>query len=67
MGGVLDAWTTRHGGGAHALLTGARAADLWALAELASRPGDNAVADRSAALLRAVANTGDLHAEPPRP
>ena len=67
VGGVLDAWTTRHGGGAHALLTGARAADLWALVELASRAGDNAVADRSAALLRAVAQTGDLHAEPPRP
>lgn len=65
--GVLDAWTTRHGGDAHALLDGARAADLWALVDLASRAGDNPVADRSAALLRAVARTGDLHAEPPRP
>ena len=65
--GVLNAWTSRHGGAADELLTGARAADLWALVELASRAGDNPVADRSAALLRAVAQSGDLHAEPPPP
>jgi len=61
--GVLGAWAARHGGAADDLLDGARAADLWALVDLASRAGDNPVADRSAALLRAVARTGDLHAE----
>ena len=63
--GVLDAWAARHGGAPEALLDGARAADLWALVELAARAGDNPVADRSAALLRAVARTGDWHAVPP--
>ncbi|NPC44308.1 phosphotransferase family protein [Nocardioides sp. zg-1230] len=64
VAGVLDAWTTRHGGSADALLEGARAADLWALVDLAARAGDNPVADRSASLLRAVAETGDTHARP---
>jgi len=64
---VLDAWATRHGSEPDALLEGARAADLWALVDLAARAGANPVADRSAALLRTVARTGDLHAEaPPR-
>lgn len=62
VAGVLDAWTARHGGSVDALLEGARAADLWALVDLAARAGDNPVADRSASLLRAVAETGDLHA-----
>jgi hypothetical protein len=46
------------------LLDLARAADLFALAELAGRRGQNPVADRADALLRAVAASGDLHAVP---
>jgi aminoglycoside phosphotransferase (APT) family kinase protein len=65
VAGVLGAWATRHGGAPEGLLDGARAADLWALVDLASRAGDNPVADRAAGLLRAVARTGDLHAGPP--
>jgi hypothetical protein len=42
----------------------ARAADLWALVELASRRGQNPVADRAHAHLEAIAGTGDLHALP---
>ena len=62
--GVLGAWTARHGGDHDSLLDGARAADLWALVDLASRAGQTPVADRSATLLRAVADAGDLHAWP---
>jgi Ser/Thr protein kinase RdoA (MazF antagonist) len=47
------------------LLDRARAADLFALADLASRRGAHPVADRAHELLRAVARTGDLHAVPP--
>jgi aminoglycoside phosphotransferase (APT) family kinase protein len=61
---VLHAWTERHGGSADELLDGARAADLWALVDLASRAGSNPVSDRAEVLLRAVAETGDLHAWP---
>ncbi|RYB91911.1 aminoglycoside phosphotransferase family protein [Nocardioides oleivorans] len=61
---VLAAWTARHGGTDEDLRDGARAADLWALVDLAARAGDNPVADRAAVLLRAVADTGDLHAWP---
>ena len=61
---VLEAWTAVHGGGTDRLLDGARAADLWALADLASRAGDNPVADRADELLHAIADTGDLHAWP---
>jgi aminoglycoside phosphotransferase (APT) family kinase protein len=64
VAGVLGAWASRHGGAAEALLDGARAADLWALVDLASRAGDNPVADRSATLLRAIAEAGDVHAWP---
>ena len=64
VAGVLAAWTTRHGGAVAELLDGARAADLWALVDLASRERDNPVADRSATLLRAVAQAGDVHAWP---
>ena len=46
------------------LLDLARAADLYALVELAGRRGENPVADRAHALLLAVARTGDLHAVP---
>ena len=65
VAGALGAWTARHGGAADALLDGARAADLWALVDLAARAGENPVADRSAALLMAIAEAGDLHAWPP--
>ncbi|WP_210503829.1 phosphotransferase family protein [Nocardioides xinjiangensis] len=61
---VLDAWTDLRGGEPAALLDGARAADLWALVDLAARAGENPVADRAARLLRAVARTADLHAWP---
>ena len=46
------------------LLEHARAVDLWALVELASRAGQHAVADRAHDLLRAIARTQDLHAWP---
>jgi aminoglycoside phosphotransferase (APT) family kinase protein len=46
------------------LLDLARAADLVALTELAGRRGQNPVADRADALLRAIATSGDLHAVP---
>jgi aminoglycoside phosphotransferase (APT) family kinase protein len=61
---VLDAWTALRGGDQRQLLDGARAADLWALVDLAARVGDNPVADRAERLLRAVADGGDLHAWP---
>lgn len=61
---VLRVWTERHGGTPAALLDGARAADLWALVDLASRAGANPVADRADVLLRAIAADGDLHAWP---
>ena len=61
---VLQAWTARHGGSVAELLDGARAADLWALVDLAARAGENPVADRADVLLRAIAAEGDLHAWP---
>jgi aminoglycoside phosphotransferase (APT) family kinase protein len=61
---VLGAWCERRGGSPAAALDLARAADLWALVDLAARAGDNPVADRAAALLRAIAATGDPHAVP---
>ncbi len=63
--GVLDAWTRLRGGDPSEVLEGARAADLWALVDLAARAGQNPVADRAEQLLRGVAATGDLHAWPP--
>jgi aminoglycoside phosphotransferase (APT) family kinase protein len=64
VAGVLGAWSTRHGGAVGELLDGARAADLWALVDLASRERDNPVADRAATLLKAVAQARDVHAWP---
>jgi aminoglycoside phosphotransferase (APT) family kinase protein len=46
------------------LLDRARAADLYALVDLAARRGENPVAERAHALLLAVATTGDPHAIP---
>lgn len=61
---VLDAWVAVRGGDPAVLLEGARAADLWALVDLASRAGENPVADRAETLLLAIAETGDVHAWP---
>jgi len=41
-----------------------RAADLYALVDLAARRGENPVTEQAHALLGAVARTGDLHAAP---
>ena len=57
---VLGAFTDRHGGTPADALALARAADLWALIDLASRAGQNPVADRAHALLADIARTGDL-------
>ncbi len=46
------------------LLDRARAADLFALVDLAARRGENPVADRAHDLLLEMARTGDLHAAP---
>ena len=62
--GVLSAWCERRGATPAEALDLARAADLWALVDLAARAGENPVADRAAAHLRAIAATGDVHAVP---
>ncbi|WP_224273946.1 phosphotransferase family protein [Nocardioides lacusdianchii] len=61
---VLDAWVAVRGGDPVGVLEGARAADLWALVDLASRAGENPVADRAETLLLAIAETADVHAWP---
>jgi aminoglycoside phosphotransferase (APT) family kinase protein len=61
---LLTVWCERRGGTRQDALELARAADLWALVDLAARSGDNPVADRAAELLREIARTGDLHAVP---
>jgi aminoglycoside phosphotransferase (APT) family kinase protein len=52
---VLAAYTGRRGGSAGDALALARAADLWALVDLAARRGENPVAERADRLLRRVA------------
>jgi aminoglycoside phosphotransferase (APT) family kinase protein len=52
---VLAAYTDRRGGTAEEALALARAADLWALVDLAARRGENPVAERADRLLRTVA------------
>lgn len=52
---VLAAYTGRRGGSADDALALARAADLWALVDLAARRGENPVAERADRLLRKVA------------
>jgi Ser/Thr protein kinase RdoA (MazF antagonist) len=42
----------------------ARAADLYALVDLAARRGENPVTEQAHALLGAIARTGDLHVAP---
>jgi len=63
-GAVVSAWCERHGRSPAEAIDLARAADLWALVDLAARAGENPVADRAAAHLMAIARTGDLHALP---
>lgn len=64
--GVLTAYTARHGVVVDRALDLARAADLFALVELAARPERTPVAERAERLLRAIARARDTHAEPDR-
>lgn len=59
---VLAAYAERRGVAAAQALDLARAADLWALVDLAARADQNPVATAASGLLRAIATTGDLHA-----
>jgi aminoglycoside phosphotransferase (APT) family kinase protein len=61
---VLAAWCERRETDPAETLELARAADLWALVDLAARRGQNPVADRAHEHLAAIARTGDLHALP---
>jgi aminoglycoside phosphotransferase (APT) family kinase protein len=61
---VLEAWCERRGGDPRTALDLARAADVWALVDLAARAGDNPVADRAATLLRTIAASRDVHDVP---
>jgi aminoglycoside phosphotransferase (APT) family kinase protein len=61
---VLGVWCELRGGTPSGALDLARAADLWALVDLASRHGQNPVADRAHAHLVAIARTRDRHALP---
>ena len=56
---VLAAYTARRGGTPDEALALARAADLWALVDLAPRRRENPVAQRADRLLRTVALTRD--------
>ncbi|GAA4694714.1 phosphotransferase family protein [Nocardioides conyzicola] len=60
--GVLTTYAGLRGTPPERALDLARAADLYALSELASRAGQNPVADRAALHLEAIVSTGDLHA-----
>ena len=62
---VLAEYGRRHGVAPADALMLARAADLFALVELATRRGQNPVADRADRLLRAIAATRDPQADPP--
>ncbi len=61
---VLSAWEARRGTPAAEALDLARAADLVALVDLASRAGSNPVATAAAALLHAIVDADDWHAVP---
>jgi aminoglycoside phosphotransferase (APT) family kinase protein len=61
---VLASWCARRGGTPDQALQLARAADLWALVDLAARRRQNPVAGRADEYLAAIARTGDLHALP---
>jgi aminoglycoside phosphotransferase (APT) family kinase protein len=62
---VLAAYTQRRGGGPDNILELARAADLWALVDLATRRAENPVAERADRLLRLVATRRDADAWEP--
>lgn len=62
-GAVLAAYTARRGGDPASALALSRAADLWALVDLAGRAGENPVADRARDRLLAIARTGDPSAD----
>ena len=57
---VLAAYVERRGGSTEDALALARAADLFALVDLATRRGQNPVADRADVLLRAIARARDV-------
>jgi aminoglycoside phosphotransferase (APT) family kinase protein len=59
---VLTTYAQRVPDATDALLDQARAADLYALVDLASRRGENPVTEQAHALLAAIATSGDLHA-----
>lgn len=61
---VLDAYAESVPDAGDDLLARARAADLFALVELAGRRGENPVTERADALLRGVARSGRLDAAP---
>lgn len=62
---TLQSWCERRGGTPQSALDSARAADLWALIDLAGRVDRNPIVERATGLLRAVAGSRDLHAPPP--
>lgn len=61
---VLRAWADLRDATPSAVLEGARAADLWALIDLAARAAENPVTTRAEKLLREIARCGDVHAWP---
>ena len=61
---VLATYGARRKVSADDSLALARAADLWALVELATRRHENPVAERADRLLRAIARTGEPSASP---
>ncbi|MCY7395599.1 MAG: phosphotransferase [Nocardioides sp.] len=62
---VLDAYVARRGGSAAHAVALARAADLWALVDLAGRRHDNPVAARADRHLRRIALGRDSTVSPP--
>ena len=62
-GAVLAAYTEHVVDAPDDVLDQARAADLYALVDLAARRGENPVAERAHGRLAAIAASGDLHAE----
>jgi aminoglycoside phosphotransferase (APT) family kinase protein len=63
---VVAAYCERHGGDPEQLVGLARAADLWALVELAGRRDTNPVAERAHDLLLGIARERDASWTPPR-
>jgi aminoglycoside phosphotransferase (APT) family kinase protein len=61
---ALAAYVALRGGTPADALDLARAAELWALVELAAREARHTVTDRAEELLRTIVATGDLHAWP---